>query len=213
MPRGRLALLALTVGVAFAAAAIGMPHSPSGLRALAAASGTAGPIVALLAWVLLTCALFPGTVLAAACGLAFGPFWGGALACVGATLGGLAAFAIARGAGRGAAEQLVGDRLPRLRRLLERRGFATVFAARMAPGVPATALHYAAGLSRVKPAAFAAGIALGGAPRALAYAALGAGIGRGSLLTLGVGGAAVAALGAVGLVVGWRLRPRGAAVV
>jgi uncharacterized membrane protein YdjX (TVP38/TMEM64 family) len=207
----RLILLALVVGAGFLAAAVAVPHNPADLRALADSGGAAAPLAALVGWIALTCALFPGTVLAAACGLAFGPVWGGLLSCLGATLGGMAAFAIARGGGRAAAERLLGDRLPALRALMERRGFATVLAARMAPGVPATGLHYAAGLSRVHPGAFAAAIALGGAPRTVAYAVLGAGIGTGSPATLALGAGAIALLGSAGLVIAWRLRPRPAA--
>jgi uncharacterized membrane protein YdjX (TVP38/TMEM64 family) len=206
----RLILLALAIGAGFVAAAIAVPHDPADLRALAVSGGAAAPVAALAGWIALTCALFPGTVLAAACGLAFGPVWGGLLSCLGATLGGLTAFAIARGGGRVAAERLLGDRLPGLRGLIERRGFATMLAARMAPGVPATGLHYAAGLSRVRPVAFGAAIALGGAPRTVAYAVLGAGIGTGSPATLALGAGAIALLGGAGLLIAWRLRPAAA---
>jgi hypothetical protein len=53
--------------------------------------GIAAPLIAVGAWVLLTPALFPGTVLAAASGLAFGAVDGVALSLVGAVLGGLVA--------------------------------------------------------------------------------------------------------------------------
>ena len=45
--------------------------------------------------------------------------------------------------------------------------------ARIAPGVPYSLVNYAAGLSRVALPAFAAATALGAAPRAFAYTALG----------------------------------------
>ena len=57
---------------ASAAAAFLLPHSPSGLRGLLAGAGPVAPLIALAAWILLTPAMFPGTVLAAASGLAFG---------------------------------------------------------------------------------------------------------------------------------------------
>ena len=53
-------------------------------------------MIALAAWIVLTPAMFPGTVLAAAGGLAFGALGGSLIACAGAVGGGLAAFALAR---------------------------------------------------------------------------------------------------------------------
>ncbi len=46
----------------------------------------------------------------------------------------------------------------------------------MAPGVPATLLNHAAGLSRIRARQFLAGVSIGGAPRALGYSFLGAGL-------------------------------------
>ena len=77
-----------------------LPHSPSGLRALLLGAGPVAPLIALAAWIVLTPAMFPGHVLAAACGLAFGAFTGSLLAVGGAVAGGLIAFALARTAAR-----------------------------------------------------------------------------------------------------------------
>src|SRR5262249_8467932 len=87
----RVAALA-PVLVAVLAAALLLPHSPGELRDLVLATGAIAPAAALLAWVVLTPALFPGTVLAAAAGLTFGAPGGVAIAWGGAILGGLAAF-------------------------------------------------------------------------------------------------------------------------
>src|SRR6478672_3998014 len=94
---------------------------------------------------------------AAASGLAFGALGGSLIACAGAVGGGLAAFALARTVARQQADRLVQSRprLSRIHALLERRGFAAILAARLMPGVPATALHYAAGVSPVGCRAFA----------------------------------------------------------
>ena len=56
---------------------------------------------------------------------------------------------------------------------IERRGFWAVLYARIAPGVPYSLVNYAAGLTRVSLPAFAAATAIGFAPRAFAYTALG----------------------------------------
>ena len=93
-----------------------MPHSPSEVRDLVLSAGVAAPAAALAAWVVLTPALFPGPVLAAAGGLAFGAVGGTALACAGAVLGGVAAFWLARTVARGPVTQLT-RRSARLERM------------------------------------------------------------------------------------------------
>jgi uncharacterized membrane protein YdjX (TVP38/TMEM64 family) len=186
MPKRRLIGFAAAALVAFAAAAALLPHSPGTLRELVLSVGPAAPAIAVAAWVLLTPALFPGAVLAAAGGLAFGGVGGAAIAWIGAVAGGMAAFALARTAARGPVDGLIGrnPRLPRIRDLLERRGFAAVLAARLMPGVPAGGLHYAAGVSPVKVRAFAAAIGVGALLRTVPYAVLGQGIASGSLATM-----------------------------
>jgi uncharacterized membrane protein YdjX (TVP38/TMEM64 family) len=156
------------------------------------------PFIALAAWILLTPVMFPGTVLAAAGGLAFGAVGGSLLAFGGAVAGGLSAFVLARTAARQPVQILV-RRKPRLARsqaLLERRGFAAILAARLTPGVPATGLHYAAGVSTVRPRAFAGAIAIGALLRTVPYAILGQGLSSGSIATILIAGGSVALGGA-----------------
>ena len=64
------------------------------------------------------------------------------------------------------------------------------------PAVPATGLHYVAGVSPVRKRAFAAAMALGALLRTAPYALLGQGIGSGSLATILIAGASIA-LGAL----------------
>lgn len=208
MPRRRLLALALVVAALFAAAALGVPHSPDGLRALIEPLGLAAPLAFALLWALLTPALFPGTVLAAASGLLFGAAEGTAVSVVGATAGSVLAFALSRRFGARAAEELSGPRVERLQARIERRGFLAVLGARLAPGVPVTLLNYAAGLSRVRLRDFAAAIAIAGAPRAFAYTALGGSGGRidSPLAIVGIALIALPALAGAVLLVRSRLR-------
>jgi uncharacterized membrane protein YdjX (TVP38/TMEM64 family) len=187
-----MALFAFALPLA-AAAAVLLPHSPSALRELLVAAGPLAPLIALAAWVLLTPILFPGTVLAAAGGLAFGVAGGAALALGGAVAGGLAAFVLGRTAARGLAERLVArsGRLARLDALLGRRGFAAILAVRLMPGVPVGGLHYAAGASRVGTRAFAGAIVVGAVLRTVPYAVLGTGLATGSAFTIAVAGASI----------------------
>jgi uncharacterized membrane protein YdjX (TVP38/TMEM64 family) len=86
---------------------------------------------------------------------------------------------------------------------IARRGFLAVLYARILPAMPYSVVNYAAGLTRVPLATFAAATAIGCAPRAFAYTALGGNLSTlGSpaaiaayavLVVMGLGGAAVAA--------------------
>ena len=117
--------------------------------------------------------LFPGPLLAGASGLLFGTALGAPVSITAATLGAVLAFSLARFAAHDAVEHLAGTRLAPLQEWIERRGFWAVLYARVAPGVPYSLVNYAAALTRVSLPPFAAATAIGAAPRAFAYTALG----------------------------------------
>jgi len=208
MPRLRLISLIALVAGTFVAAVVLLPHSPADLRAVILEAGVAAPAIALGAWMLLTPAMFSGTLLAAASGLAFGALGGAALSLAGAVLGGLVAFALARTvAGEDVDAMLLRrPKLQRIRGLLERRGFLATLTARLMPGIPATALHYVAGVSPVATRAFAGAIAIGALLRTTPYAVLGQGIGSGSLATIVIAGASIGLGGLAAVLLVRRLR-------
>ena len=154
----------------------------------------------------LTVAFFPGPLLAGASGLLFGTALGFPLSLTAAVLGACAACLIARAVGRDAAERLAGPRVLALRDAIGRRGFLAILYALILPGVPYNAVNYAAGLTTIRLHVFAGATALGAAPRAFAYTALG-----GSLDDLGSPEAIVAivvlvAMALGGLIALWRER-------
>jgi uncharacterized membrane protein YdjX (TVP38/TMEM64 family) len=208
MPRLRLISLIALVAGTFVAAVVLLPHSPADLRAVILEAGVAAPAIALGAWMLLTPAMFSGTLLAAASGLAFGALGGAALSLAGAVLGGLVAFALARTvAGEDVDAMLLRrPKLQRIRGLLERRGFLATLTARLVPCIPATALHYVAGVSPVATRAFAGAIAIGALLRTTPYAVLGQGIGSGSLATIVIAGASIGLGGLAAVLLVRRLR-------
>jgi uncharacterized membrane protein YdjX (TVP38/TMEM64 family) len=131
-----------------------------------------------------------------------------AVSVVGAVLGGLAAFALARTVARTQVEAML-LRRPRFRRihgLLERRGFLATLTARLMPGIPATGLHYAAGVSPIGTWEFAGAMALGALLRTTPYVVLGQGIGSGSLATIVVAGVSIALGGLAAALLVRRLR-------
>ena len=172
-PRLRLALLAGGVGAALLVVALSGSLSATRVRDWVDGFGVAAPVAFVLLSAALTCALFPGPLLAGAAGLLFGTALGFPVSLCAATLGAVCAFTIARQVGYDAVEQLAGPRVRRLRDWVGRRGFYSVLYARLAPAVPYHAVNYAAGLTPVRLPAFAAATALGAAPRSFAYVALG----------------------------------------
>jgi uncharacterized membrane protein YdjX (TVP38/TMEM64 family) len=151
----------------------------------------------------LTVALFPGPLLAGACGLLFGTAVGTPTAIVAATVGASAAFMVARRFGADAVDELSGHRIRVVQDWIAQRGFLAVLYARILPAMPFNLVNYAAGLTRVRLVAFAAATAIGCAPRAFAWVALGGNLSNLSspqalaafavLILMGLGGLVLAA--------------------
>src|SRR5439155_12955572 len=124
--------------------------------------------------------LFPGPLLSGASGLLFGTALGTPVSIVAATTGASLAFAVSRWWAHDAVVETSAHhpRLGALRRWVGERGFQSVLLARIAPGVPYNLVNYAAGLTPIGLGVFAGATALGVAPRAFAYTALGGSIGN-----------------------------------
>jgi uncharacterized membrane protein YdjX (TVP38/TMEM64 family) len=176
-PRLRLLTLALLVGAAFLVVALSGSLSADAVRDRVDSLGAAGPLLFIPISACLTVALFPGPLLAGASGLLFGTALGTPVSIVSATLGATMAFSLSRWWAHDAVAALAGPRLSALRAWVGRRGFFSVLYARIAPGVPYSLVNYAAGLAPVLLRAFVAATAIGVAPRAFAYTALGGSLG------------------------------------
>jgi uncharacterized membrane protein YdjX (TVP38/TMEM64 family) len=209
----RLGGLALAIAVALVLVAGSGDLSSERVERWVQDAGAWAPAAFVVISASLTVVLFPGPLLAGASGLLFGTALGFPLSLTAAVLGASLAFLLARHLGRDAVDRRAGPRVARVRDGIGRRGFVAVLYARILPGVPYNLVNYAAGLAPIGLGTFAAATALGAAPRAFAYTALG-----GSLDDLGspeaIAAFAVLALLAVaGLVLlrRDRLRPSGSA--
>jgi uncharacterized membrane protein YdjX (TVP38/TMEM64 family) len=176
-PRVRVLTLALLVGAAFLVVALSGSLSADGVRNRVDGLGGAGPLLFIPISACLTVALFPGPLLAGASGLLFGTALGTPVSIASATLGATLAFGLSRWWAHDAVEALAGPRLGALRQWVGGRGFITVLYARIAPGLPYSLVYYAAGLAPVLLRSFVAATAIGVAPRAFAYTALGGSLG------------------------------------
>jgi uncharacterized membrane protein YdjX (TVP38/TMEM64 family) len=167
-----LALVAFVV-VLFAIAALAGGFSSHKVKSWVDGHGALGPLLFIAVSSGLTVAFFPGPILSAASGLLFGTAAGFPLSIAAATVGACLAFSISRWWAHDAVEEIAGPRVQAFRAWVGRRGFVAVLYARIAPGIPYNAVNYAAGLTPVRLLVFAAATAIGCAPRAFAYTALG----------------------------------------
>jgi len=169
----RLAGLAAVVIAAFVLVASAGDLSSERVRAWVDDAGVWAPVTFVAVSAALTVAFFPGPLLAGASGLLFGTAAGFPLSLTAAVLGASASFLLARAAGRDAAERVAGPRVRAIRDAVGRRGFLAILYARILPGVPYNLVNYGAGLTTIRLPVFAGATALGAAPRAFAYTALG----------------------------------------
>jgi uncharacterized membrane protein YdjX (TVP38/TMEM64 family) len=181
----RLAALGLGIAIAVAVVLFVVRPTPGAMRDATAdvrdwadSIGPLAPLLFVAVSASLTPLMFPGPLLAGASGLLFGLALGFPVSLASAVLGASLAFLISRHLAGDAVEHLAGPRLVSLEALVSRRGFVSVLYARIAPGVPYTLVNYAAGLTRIPLTVFAAATALGAAPRAFAYTALGGSLGN-----------------------------------
>jgi uncharacterized membrane protein YdjX (TVP38/TMEM64 family) len=131
--------------------------------------GAAYPLFILLYAVMLALWV-PGTPMTALGAAAFGPAVAIPLNYVGAVLGAVLGFVVARLVGGRSLEELVAPRVPlyrRYERLLQTRGFEAVFYLRLVP-TPYTLVSYLAGLSRLPLSRYTLATSLGILPGSIA---------------------------------------------
>lgn len=173
-PRVRLAILAAALLGGFAAFWIFDLVDEADVRRWVDAFGAWAPVAYVPISAGLGMLLIPGPVLAGTSGLLFGTMVGTAVTLSASVLGAVGALLIARHAGREGAMDLGGERLAGAERLLARHGLVAVVALRLMPGVPDAPMSYAAGVVGIGVFQIALGTAIGAAPRAFSYSAIGA---------------------------------------
>ena len=213
----RLAALGLVIAIAVAVVLFVVRPTPGAMRDATAdvrdwadSIGPLAPLLFVAVSASLTVLMFPGPLLAGASGLLFGLALGFPVSLASAVLGASLSFLISRYLAGDAVEHLAGPRLVSLEALVSRGRFVSVLYARIAPGVPYTLVNYAAGLTRIPLAVFAAATALGAAPRAFAYTALGGSLGNLRSPEAAIAVAVLVVMGLTGIVLLARERKKGA---
>lgn len=118
------------------------------LRQFIIGLGVAGPlaVIGLMTLAILVSPI-PSAPIALAAGAAYGHTWGTAYIVLGAELGALGAFGLARLLGRDAVQRWLGNRLPESRLGSQGALMVVVFASRLLPFISFDVVSYAAGLT------------------------------------------------------------------
>jgi len=166
-----LIVVALGVGFALFRYRSHLSLNPAQLGETIRSWGYLGPIIFITVFILRPFFFFPSSLLILAGGIAFGAGWGTVYAAVGATLGGVVGFGIARILGRDFVQSRFGDALPGWG--TTNWGGGLVLVLYLIPVVPITAVNYGAGLSRMALLPFTLAVVGGITPRAFAYSFFG----------------------------------------
>lgn len=165
---------ALAAAVLFAIGGVLVHNSNGGaVQKFIASPGAHAPLVYIFGYAVATVLFLPGSLLTLGAGAIFGPLAGALYSLMGASLGAVLAFLIARFiAGAWVARQLRG-RLQEFVLGVDAEGWRFVGFARLVPLVPFNLLNYALGLTRIPVLQYAMTSFICMAPGALAYAYLG----------------------------------------
>ena len=144
------------------------------LEMLVARAGIWGPVlIVTLMTVAVVASPIPSAPIALAAGAAYGHVWGTVQVVIGAELGALIAFALARVLGRDVLRRVFGDRIDAGLLGSQTALTATVFASRLMPFVSFDMISYAAGLSRLHAWRFAVATLAGIIPASFLLAHVG----------------------------------------
>jgi uncharacterized membrane protein YdjX (TVP38/TMEM64 family) len=148
--------------------------------------------------------IVPWAILAGAGGLLFGTVLGWPLALAGVTAAALTQMLLARTLVKEQAGRMLPKRIQSLEGFLQHNGVVAVMESRIVPLLPYGVVNHAAGLTGLRFRDMAVGTAVGAAPKAFAYVALGGSLSNLSAPEVKVALGVLVVLGVVGLVVARR---------
>lgn len=147
--------------------------SPEGIRTWILTFGGAAPVLFIFIYAVRPLILFPASVLSLTGGLAFGPVWGTVYTIVGATIGAVLSFWLARFLGNKLVSTRSKEKWGKLEKQLQQKGFIYILLLRLIPIFPFDLISYGAGVAKVNFTAFLFGTLLGIIPGTFAYNFLG----------------------------------------
>ncbi|MDQ0876164.1 putative membrane protein YdjX (TVP38/TMEM64 family) [Paenibacillus sp. V4I3] len=147
--------------------------SPEGIRTWILTFGGAAPVLFIFIYAVRPLILFPASVLSLTGGLAFGPVWGTVYTIIGATIGAVLSFWLARFLGNKLVSTRSKEKWGKLEKQLQQKGFIYILLLRLIPIFPFDLISYGAGVAKVNFSSFLFGTLLGIIPGTFAYSFLG----------------------------------------
>ena len=138
--------------------------------------GLLSPIVYIILYTVRPLIFFPASVLSIAGGLAFGALMGTIYTVIGATLGAVLSFIVARKLGKNIANKEWKGNAQKIQAQMEQKGFLYVLMFRLLPILNFDLISYLAGISKVRLTSFFFGTLIGIIPGTFAYNFLGSSI-------------------------------------
>jgi uncharacterized membrane protein YdjX (TVP38/TMEM64 family) len=170
-----LIFLALVVGFVVITRYFQMEHyfESGNLHHLIASFSLWAPLVYLIIWTIAPSFMVPVTPLIIVGGMVFGPVWGVAYVILGATVGAVVSFLIARYLAREwIVSKMIENGFLSLDQIVGEKGWKVVTLSRLIPIIPFCVVNYALGLTRVSLLIFIIGTFLGIIPLTIAYVCL-----------------------------------------
>lgn len=168
------ALVAVAVAIIWVAATVRLPDLDD-LRERIEGFGWWSWLVFIAAYAVVALTPIPVTIMALLGGLLFGVVAGSLLSVIGAVIGSIGAYWIARALGRTTIMRLLGRHAEKLEdRLDESSGFAAVFTLRVMPGMPYWPVNYGAGALGVPSRMFSIASLVASVPGQVSLVAIGA---------------------------------------
>lgn len=166
------AIIAIGIGFLFLPVRQWLTQLPNQVEGL----GPLGPIVFVIFYVVLTVLLIPGSALTLGAGAIFGLWLGAMTVIVGANLGALCSFLLARTFLRKKVERWAkaNPKFAALDLAISRAGFKMVLLSRLSPVFPFTLLNYFLGLTNIQPGSYILANLIGMLPGTFLYIYLGA---------------------------------------
>ena len=147
--------------------------NPQAIRDHLLSFGPWAPLVYIIVYTFRPLIFFPASILSIAGGLVFGPLFGTIYTVIGASLGALLSFGIARLLGRDFVKPLLKGKFGQCDAFAERNSFSVVLFMRLLPIFPFDMVNYGAGLCGVKPVGYIMATIVGIIPGTFAYVYLG----------------------------------------
>lgn len=170
---GKWLLLALAIGIAIWLSRSVFQIDANSIRNWILSFGIWAPIIYIIIYTVRPLIFFPASVLSIAGGLAFGAWLGTLYTIIGATLGALLSFSVAKTLGTRLARGKWTGNAGKIQSQMEHNGFFYVLLFRLIPVINFDLISYVAALAKVRFGSFALATFIGIIPGTFAYNFLG----------------------------------------